>query len=230
MSSLAPQSVTCPGCQRVEQAVLFSSLNGDLLPDLAQSVMDGTFEARRCGQCGCTFQPEHPMLFVQHSAHLWIVMQPLADRPRFAAFEQEVERILSREFSAAAPALSPSLRAVRPRLVFGQHMLGEALRAARIGLDPGLLECAKLLALRRQLGRLLRAGPSELCFEQIAEDGTLQHVLRALPRGEVVGTFELERDALAEAQAARGQLEAVYPDLFRRPYASASRYLFGAMI
>src|SRR5262245_44464423 len=129
MSQLAETRVVCPGCQAERVLPLLESLNGDVLPHQVDAIADGTYELMTCESCERRFQPEHRMLLAQFRARSWIVMQPRTDRPRYATIEQEVQRILEREFADAAPVVGAGLRGVRPRLVFGHHMLAEAVRA-----------------------------------------------------------------------------------------------------
>jgi hypothetical protein len=155
-------------------------------------------------------------------------MHPLSDRSGFAAIERSVERVIRDELAAAPAVVAESLRGIRPRLVFGQHMLTEALRVARLAIDPALLECAKMLAVRRRLDLFLAAGPCELCFQGISETGGLIHKVHSLPLGVEIESWTLPASALDEARLARADLASAYPELFTNPYVSASRYLLGA--
>ena len=140
---------------------------------------------------------------------------------------ERVYLVMERAFTGAAPAVFEAVRGVRPRLVFGQLMLTEALRVLRAGLTPALLECAKLLALRRNLAAMMPYGASQLLFEQYEEDGRLRCGVHNLESGQRLGELLLPADAIAEARASSAQLEGLYPKLFGRPYVSACRYLAG---
>jgi hypothetical protein len=227
MSDLYLTSISCPRCHEDQRATLFRSVNADFIEAQVQTILDGSFEHTTCARCGHAFRPEHPMLYVHYTARTWIVMHPLADRRRFAALEPAVVAAVERQFAAAPPAVAANLRGVRPRLVFGQHMLSEAVRVARAGLDPALLECAKLFTVRRQLALLMPLGPFELCFERYDDAGALACTVHALATGERTGEIALAADVLAEVRAVQPDLEQMYPDLFAKPYVSASRYLFG---
>jgi hypothetical protein len=229
VSNLVPAVVTCPHCQAVERVTVFDSLNADVLPMLAAEVADGTFEARACAACGKSFRPEHPMLFAQLSTRTWIVLQPLADRPRYAMLERGVATVVTRGFHAAPAVVTARLADVRPRLVFGQHMLTEAVRCARAGLDGALVECAKLVAFRDRLFELMRYGPCELCFEAIGDEDAMRFGVHALPGGVRLDELVVPGTVLAEVLAARGVLEHQHAELFNRPYVSATRYLVGEM-
>lgn len=228
MSQVTTCKVSCPACQHEREAGLFDSLNGDLIKPQLEEILAGTFEEQECAACGTLFRPEHPMLYSELSTRTWIVMHPPVDRARFARIERGVATVLERNFAQAAPAVLEAVRGVRPRLVFGQVMLTEALRVRRAGLPPPLLECAKLLAVRRNLAALLPYGPSQLLFEEVDDLGRLCCGVYSLDHDRRVGELRLPADALAEVRASQAQLTQLYPELFAQPFVSASRYLMGA--
>lgn len=229
MSQLAPGVGTCPHCEAPWACAVFSSIDADTIPVQVDAILDASFEARTCGACGASFRPEHPMLFVSHARRLWIVMHPLEDRASFASLEPEIETTIARLIAEAAPLVSERLRGIRPRLVFGQHMLTEAVRCAWAGLDAQLVEIAKLLYIRRNLASLMPHGPFELVFERFDDTG-LACAIHALPGGVRLGELTLPSDALAEAAAARPVMQQQFPELFARAYASATRYLIGSTL
>lgn len=226
MSRVGPWPVTCPACQHEWVARLFESVNGDRILAQVEDILAGTFEQQTCPACGTLFRPEHTMLYAQFSARLWIVMHPPADRVRYELIEHGVELVMARNFAAAAPRVTDGVRGVQPRLVFGQLLLTEALRTHQAGLSPSLLECAKLLAWRRNLGDLMRHGPSQLMFEELEPDGRLRCGIFSLDGGHRGGELHLPADAIAEARASQDAFARLYPALFTRPYVSACRYLY----
>lgn len=227
MSQVSVRKVSCPACQHELEARLFDSLNGDLISPQVEEILAGTFEEHECPSCGTLFRPEHPLLYSELSTRTWIVMHPPADRARFALIERGVALVLEKNFAAAAPAVVEAVRGVKPRLVFGQAMLTEALRARRANLPPALLECAKLFAVRRNLGALLPYGPSQLLFEELDEQGRLCCGVYGLDSERRLGELRLPAEALAEVRAAQPQLSQLYPELFAQPFVSATRYLLG---
>ena len=229
MSQLVPGVVACPKCSASWSVALFQSVDADTIQAQVDAILDDQFERQWCGGCGWSFRPEHPLLFVSHARRLWVVMQPLAERAQFASLENDVEDIVTDQFDQATPLIAERLASVQPRLVFGQHMLTEVVRATWAGIDARLLECAKLLTIRRNLPQLMPHGPFELCFERFDGDAPTC-AIRALPGGERLGELAMAPDILAEAGAAQGELRARFPDLFERPYVSASRYLLDATV
>jgi Zn ribbon nucleic-acid-binding protein len=227
MSQLCGETVACPACGAADELTLFRSLNGERVPAQVQLVLDGTFEQHACRACGHRFQPEHRMLYAHVPAGVWVVMCPRGDRPRFAVLERGVDLLFAESAAGAPEAVSGMLAGARPRLVFGQHMLRESVRTAHAGIDPVLLECAKLLAYRRRLADVARHGPAELCCEGILA-GDLRFGVHPLSHGERASELRVPSDLLVEAAAGLDELVGRYPDLFARPYVSATRYLFGA--
>ena len=226
MSKVRARPVACPACGHEWDARLFDSLNGDRIPAQVEDILAGTFERQPCPRCAVELRPEHPMLYVEYSARTWIVMHPPGDRARYALIERGVELVIERNFQAAAPMVAEGVRGARPRLVFGQRMLTEALRGLRAGLSPPLLECAKLLALRRNLGELLRHGPSQLVFEAFDDAGRLRCGIHNLDDDLRIGELSLPADAIAEARASQDAFTQSHPALFTQPYVSACRYLY----
>lgn len=229
MSHLASESVSCPVCGVEQQMTLFRSLNGERVPAQVQLLLDGSFERHACASCGRDFRPEHRMLYAHVAARVWVVMYPLADRPRFATLEHGLALVFAHNVAHAPELVGEFLAQARPRLVFGQHMLSESVRIAHGGVDPALLECAKLLAYRRNLATLLPHGPAELCYEGTAEEGALRLAIHRLGDGRRAGELRVAGEAMQEVASARAEFAERYPELFARPYVSATRYLFGAM-
>lgn len=225
MSRQVTSIVACPRCGSQTAAALFESLNGDRLPAEIDAILDGNFERTLCCECGDSFQPEHQMLFTQHSARLWIVMYPVSARAGFADLEAEVNALIARNFADAPAEVASSVRDVRPRLVFGHHGLREALRSARDSIDPPLLECTKLLTYRHSVSGRFAQGPSELVYERGDDPGQLGFAMRALPSGERLGEVWIPTTLLRETRRLLPELTVSHPELFERPYISALRYL-----
>jgi CpXC motif protein len=228
MSDIKPALVACPRCGAERSATLFTSLNADLIEAQHAAILDGSFERLECGACGHAFRPEHRLLYTQLSARTWIVLYPLAQWPAFRALEPAVASELDRELATAPPIVAQLLRGVRRRLVFGQHALTEAARVLAAGLDPALLECLKLVVARDHLGRLMAAGPFELCFERSGDERLVLGV-HALAGGDRVDELDVPASALSDLRPLRPELSAQYPALFEGLYASATRYLFSAL-
>ena len=229
MSQLEPAVVTCPACSASWSMALFRSIDADTIQAQVDAILDDQFERQHCTGCGLSFRPEHGLLFVSHARRLWVVLQPLADRARFASLENDVEDIITQQFEQATPLIAERLASVQPRLVFGQHMLTELVRATWAGIDARLLECAKLLTIRRSLAVLMPHGAFELCFERF-EDNAPVCAIRALPDGVRLGELAMPPDIFAEAGAVQAEMRVRFPDLFERPYVSASRYLIDATL
>jgi hypothetical protein len=123
--------------------------------------------------------------------------------------------------------IAAGLRGTRPRLVFGQDALSEAVRVSERRLEVAVLECAKLLLFRRNLPQAMGHGPAELLYEGTTEGGDLQFGVYELETGTRRDTVRSTHAVLDEVATARRDFEAQYPALFTQPYVSATRYLFG---
>jgi hypothetical protein len=226
MSQVATESIICPSCCESHDHTVFQSLNGERIPAQVQHLLDGTFELTTCA-CGHAFRPEHRMLYSHYALRTWIAMYPRGERDRFAMLEHGIQLVFEHDFRGAPPVVAAGLRGVQPRLVFGQAQLSEAVRISEAGLEPALFECAKLLLFRRNLAGAVAYGPAELIYEGVTADDLLQFGLVELTSGARRDTLTASRDVLDEVGAVRDELVTGYPDLFARPYISATRYLFG---
>jgi hypothetical protein len=227
MSQIATESIMCPSCCESHELTVFRSLNGERIPAQVARLLDGSFELTTCA-CGHAFRPEHRMLYSHYALRTWIAMYPRGDRDRFAMLEHGIQLVFEQDFRGAPPMVAAGLRGVRPRLVFGQAALSEAVRVSEAGLEPALFECAKLLLFRRNLARTVAYGPAELIYEGVTTDDLLQFGIVELTSGTRCDTLTASRDLLDEVGAVHDELVPRYPDLFTRPYISATRYLFGA--
>lgn len=224
MSDWTTEAVRCPACGTEQVRTLFKSLNGVLLPHYVEAIAAGLFELIEC-TCGHRFQPEHRMLLSHLPLGEWVVMYPWAERGDALSIEADVLTTFGREFSQPPKALEGRVETVRPRLVFGQCMLAEAVRLIGMGLDASCVEAAKLLWVRRHLAQVMAFGPALLCIEEPSLTGFTCSV-RALEDGAIVGSVDLPQDTINEALTTRAQLRTFAPLLFDRPYVSAATYLY----
>lgn len=225
MSELTEARVECPACHATQIRTVFDSLNGALIPQQVEAIATGVFEQTTCDACGVTFQPEHRMLLSHLPLGEWIVMQPWRAQAAWLQHEIEIDAVFGREFDGAPPAVAEQVRDRRPRLVFGQVMLAEAVRLVGLGIPQAAMECVKLLWVRRNLSDFLRFGPSLLCME-LPLIGGFRFGVRALDDGRRIGEVQLSADLLDEVRARPAEFEAMAPRLFDRPYVSAARYLY----
>lgn len=226
MSNRVAAQVVCPACGIEESRPIFDSLNGPLLPDLVEAIARGTFEQNTCGACDHRFQPEHRMLLSHLPLNAWIVMQPWQAQQDAAQHEADVLAVFDAAFAAPPAAIAAQTTQVRPRLVFGQVMLAEAVRLVGLQIEPGLMECAKLLWMRRNLDRFLAWGPAHLCMELPFAD-RFECGVYAIGTGARIDTLQLSTDLLAEVRSQRAECRIRMPQLFDRPYVSAMRALLG---
>jgi len=228
MSHLDFERIACPGCGAAREYRIFRSLNGERIASQVRRLLDGTFERVRCTACGLPFRLEHRMLYAHYALRTWVVMFSPGDRSHYDGLEHDVERLFAQSFAGAPGLVAAGLRGVRPRLVFGQHALSEAVRVVEASMDPALLECAKLVVFRRSLATLIGHGPVELCYEgRRRGSDDLRMGVYALRTAARVGEVDVASRLVIEIEARKAELEELYPALFTKPYVSATRYLFG---
>lgn len=226
MSKIMSLQWVCPTCQTTQDVTLFESINLDRIPQQLPHLMDGSFERQTCGACASTHRPEHGMLLTWPSRRVWLVMMPRETREQFGQIEQEVDQRFAREWVQLPAVVKPLLGGVTPQLVFGQPCLSERLRVIRSGLEVAEVECVKLLLYRRCLPQLFKFGPVELLVERFRSTGLTMGVyeLKTLHRRL---ELEVSQALFDEVRATRETFRQLYPSLFERAYASASRCLFG---
>lgn len=225
MSDLTEAEVACPACGATMNRVVFDSLNASRLPHHVEAIAKNVFEETACDACGATFQPEHRMLLSHLGLGEWIVMRPWAEHPQYLQHEIEIDHVFSKAFDGAPPAVASQVQGRRPRLVFGQAMLAEAVRLVGLGIPQAAMECVKLLWTRRNMTDVLRFGPAVLCME-LALVGGFRFGVRALDDGRRIGEVQVANALLDEVRAQPAEFEAMAPRLFDRPYVSAVRYLY----
>lgn len=227
MSKIKSLSHVCLACQTPYDVTVFESLNLDRIPQQLPHLLDGSFERQPCPACATVQRPEHDMLLTWPSRRLWLVMMPRDARDQLSRLEPEVEQRFAREWQQLPAVAKPLLEGVIPQLVFGQSCLNERLRAVSSGIPLVELECVKLLLYRRSLARLFPLGPVELLLDRFRSGGLTLGIyeLRTLRRR---GELDVSADAFEEVRANRVGFERRFPQLFGRPYLSASRCLFGA--
>jgi hypothetical protein len=225
MSRITADLVTCAQCSASHSVRRYESFNADSLGEQVDDIINGTFERVYCG-CGHSFQPEHPMLFTSFERKLWIVMHPPAERRYYAEIERDAEAILEEAYRSATGAVQRGLEGVRPQLVFGHHLLAEALRLSLLERDPAIVECAKLLWFRDSLPLVMAHPPFQLVVQGPAAEGGLRCLLHDVVTGAPLAEQVLGAEHLRQAEAGRAHLEDEYQALFTRPYISICRFLF----
>jgi hypothetical protein len=222
MSTPTIDTVTCPDCGKQWTQRLYWSVNAERVPERTREILEGTFEALRCCDCNCAFQPEHEMLYVDMARDVWIVMYPEDSRRHHVPIERAVMESFHRNAGAAPAWLSSGSRRW-PRLVFGQVELAEAVRVLASGLEPALLEVLKVGVVRSQDRLLAEHGGAHLVFEDVSA-GHIRFGVRRRVAARRVTEVPVSFDAYLRVAAGRERYEERFPELFRGAFVSASRY------
>jgi hypothetical protein len=222
MSTPTIDTVTCPDCGKRWTQRLYRSVNAERVPERTREILEGTFEALRCGDCNCEFQPEHKMLYVDMTRDVWIVMYPEDSRRHHVQIERAVMESFHHHAGAAPEWLSPGGRRW-PRLVFGQVELAEAVRVLASGLEPALLEVLKVGVVRSQDRLLTAHGEAHLVFEDVSA-GHIRFGVRRRVAARRVAEVPVSFDAYLRVAAGRDRYEVHFPDLFNGAFVSASKY------
>lgn len=226
MSQVLPHRVACPACQHEQRAFLYDSLQAHLLPHEREAILGGSFEAQRCGGCGHVFQPEHRALYVDLPGQLWVLMVPHEERPKVWTWERDLSQMFLQELSEAPQEARAAMANPTVRLVLGQAALTEAVFCAREGIEPSVLECAKLMHWRRALGLLLDLGPCVLRVRGWGSQGALRCRVDDLQGRPLREGVELAGGLLEEARERADEWRKAQAGLFGRPWCCASGELF----
>lgn len=229
MSHLYNTTVTCPKCQNSWPESLFLSLHAPRLPAKVHEILSGDFERITCTSCTHTFQPEHRMLYADPPQGLWVVMLPTQhnhnELKELEALEAQITQILTTQIQAAPDFMEDIKERARPRMVFGQAQLTEALQISHHQLSPEMVECMKMTLFRHHMATLMPLGPTTMRF--IGTDPETHDLLFQILRradNALLGTLRGSRAILATLEAQEEHLKTSYPELFARPFINATRY------
>jgi hypothetical protein len=149
MSIFLEVTATCPKCGAETEVDLAASVNADRRPDLRQEILDGSFQAMDCPECGGVLRLPAHLTYIDVGRNQWILVQSADALERWVAEEAEAHGIFEQNFGAAAPEFSREIGAdLQPRLVFGWPALREKLIAADLALDDTTLEMLKIQLMR----------------------------------------------------------------------------------
>jgi hypothetical protein len=143
------QSLACPACGAPLVFPVAHSLLADRRPDLRAAVLDGSFQAERCEECGASFRREPELNYVDIRRGQWMLVKPAEDVADWTSLEAQALGIYELAYGSLAPAPAQEIgRGMRVRIAFGWPAFREKLLVADTGLDDVALECLKLNLLR----------------------------------------------------------------------------------
>jgi hypothetical protein len=166
MSIFIPVHARCGTCGTDVQTNLAASVNADRRPDLRQAILDRTFQAMICPNCGTQVRLPAHLTYIDMARHQWILVEDIGRIEQWRDVETEADELYGKTFGDAAP---PIQRAIGddmvPRLVFGWPALREKLLADEARIDDTILELLKISILRNVPGPPLNDGTELRLFE-----------------------------------------------------------------
>ena len=149
MSIFHTATGTCPKCGTETDVELVASVNADVRPDLRQAILDGSFQAQPCPNCGTPMRLSPYLAFLNLGRSQWILVQPPEALANWRDAEQEAGQLYRDSFGAGAPKPAQDLaEGLQSRVVFGWPALREKLLCADLGLADTTLELMKIAIMR----------------------------------------------------------------------------------
>ncbi len=213
MSIFHTAGAKCANCGTLAEVQRTASVNADRRPDLRAAVLDGSFQAIKCGKCGTEMRLPPHLTYLDLGHNQWIAAEPSSLLDQWPEAEAETRKAYDLAFGEeATPAARAIGETLKPRLVFGWPALREKLIADDLGLDDVTLELLKMAVMREvnepPLGdqselRLFGGDAGNLQFAWI-DTRSEQHIVELdIPR-------EIYDDVAGDAEAwapARAQFE-----------------------
>lgn len=199
MSSPIQNNITCRGCGRQQDFIVWNTLNVTLDPDRKGELVRGELTRFVCEKCGWAGDVVYPLLYHDMNQQLMIWLVPPAGKTETSKLPH-----------------GGMMRDYRLRLVNNRNELIEKILIFDAGLDDQVVECFKMVLRARSAqenrplkGMLLFANVEEgagqkrvICLEHLTQDGigTLKVPFEIFER-----TRDLMADRLPSAAAERGQ-------------------------
>ena len=151
MSTFVERPVACPHCGTREVRTVAESLHGPRVPDVVAAIESGSFQQYTCERCDGPFVVDHPFVFLDFEAGVWITVHPLAWEAAWKALEAHDRQTFQTNMIEHAPRIARRMaEGITVRTVFGLMAFREKLLCAREAIDDRVLECWKLDLLRHR--------------------------------------------------------------------------------
>jgi hypothetical protein len=156
MSIFDTATAICSVCGVEAEIEIVVSVNADRRPELRQQILDGTFQAVFCEQCGAKVRLEPEFVYFELRRDQWIAVYPAEAVPRWAQVEAQAGETYETAFGkGASPAIRELAEGLVPRVVFGWPALQEKLLCRDLVLQDGTLELLKVATLAGTPGLML---------------------------------------------------------------------------
>ena len=193
MSIFIQASATCAKCGATSQADLAASVNAGRRPDLRAAILDGSFQAQDCPNCGAKLRFPAHMTYIDVPRHQWLLVEDVSRKADWRTVEAESQGVYEQGFGPKASAAAQEIgRTTAARLVFGWPALREKLLAAEHGLDDVTLELLKISILRNVEGSPF-SDSTELRLTEVAEDALKLHWIDSATE-EALDSLSIGRD------------------------------------
>lgn len=193
MSLFHSAEVSCDSCGHTQAIQWAGSVNADRRPDLRAAILDGTFQAVECENCGASLRVPPQLSYMDMGRREWILVEDYDGLAQWQEREVNAQKVFDDLFGPGAPKAAQGLaEGVKVRLVFGWPALREKLRLTELGLDDELVELTKLAVIRgaqevplsgRQTLRVVDADGEEIEVDVIDDETEVTVATARLPRG-----------------------------------------------
>jgi hypothetical protein len=225
MSIFNDAEAICGKCGHRQPVALVASVNADRRPDLRQAILDGSFQAHDCPDCGTPMRLPAHLAYIDLGRGQWILVQSADAMADWQGAEGEARDVFEQAFGTAASEAAREIgEGLTPRLVFGWPALREKLVCRELALDDTTLELLKIALMRDVPGPAL-ADESELRLTG-GENGSLNFSWVASATEQRLSSVEVPRDAyedVADEAEDWQALRAVRGTAFRRRQAADQR-------
>jgi hypothetical protein len=156
MSIFDTADAICPVCGTEAEVEIVVSVNADRRPELRQQILDGTFQAVPCNNCGAKVRLPPEFVYFELKRGRWIATYPAEAVAQWQQTETRAGAIFQSAFgSGASPAIRELAQGMVPRVVFGWPALQEKLLCDDLGLLDSTLELLKAATLAGTTGLML---------------------------------------------------------------------------
>jgi hypothetical protein len=150
MSIFRDLPLACPACGTKHVETVAVSLNGPRVPEVVESIIDGSFHRFTCPACGSEYCADGPLIYTDFERKHWIGEFPIDWEASWAHLEHQPLDSFRRAMIDFAPAyVRAESSGFVVRAVFGLGALAEKIAVLEVGLDDRLIEVVKLVALLR---------------------------------------------------------------------------------
>lgn len=192
MSILDTAEIICPQCGTSADVKLVLSINAVRRPDLRAQILDGSFQAVDCPNCGTQMRLPPEFIYLDVQRGQWIAIHPSDRVSEWPALEAAARSVFDSSLGAGAAEETRGLfDNVVPRVAFGWPALREKLLCSDLGLDDIILEELKLEVMRNAPGtpyaddidiRLTGGNDDTLAFDWVSVIDESVAVSASVPR------------------------------------------------